>query len=143
MDKEVRPLVRAMNLPGLGMRTIDSCAGHPRRALNTVETYVGFEITDRRACTRFWRTLWLFLGRCSGGSKGYNKVQLPGGKDTVWFVVSLFGPPGLSPFRGFYRLRIAPRHNPTRARGRYETLYGLDFLTAFIREYVGSLDHSA
>jgi hypothetical protein len=142
IDKEVRPLVRAMNMPELGMRTRDSCAGHPRRVtLNMGEPYVGFQITDRRACSRFWQAFWRFLGRRAGGVKAYSKTALHDGKYGVGFFVSRFDPPGLSSFHGlcpggFYRLRIETTHNTAHARGRAERLYGLGVLTTFIHEYV-------
>jgi hypothetical protein len=143
VDKDIQPLVRAMNLPTLGMRTYDSCAGHPRRTtLNLVEPYVGFAVTDRRACYRFWRTFWKFLGRRAGGAKAHTQSRLPDGQNGVGFFVSRFDPPGLTSYGrlcpgGLYRLRITTRHNPTTcARGRKERLYGLRLLTAFICEYV-------
>jgi hypothetical protein len=49
IDVEMRALVRAMNRTGLGMRTIDSCFGHPGEdSLNhQSEAFVGFEAPIR------------------------------------------------------------------------------------------------
>lgn len=117
MDKEMVCFIRAMNSYGTGIKTIDSCFGHPERLCNNDDIYVGYRIVDERNYFKVWDE---FFRRHVG------KIDI--GDGYYWFSRSF-----LVDFH-MYRLNIRTLHKAWSKKGKEEKLAAIRFLIDYLRE---------